>query len=74
LKGLRETFSKINKAVDHFGTMILSVIILPRLNVDWMMCYQAIRKFYKQKCELEPNKFCKGQTIQARSHTRTGGM
>jgi hypothetical protein len=42
-----------------FGAMILCVMILPRLSVDWKMCYYAIKKFYKQKCELEPSKFMK---------------
>jgi hypothetical protein len=41
--------------------MILSVIILPRLNVNWKMCYHAIKKFYEQKCKLD----YKMQTIQA---------
>jgi 4-amino-4-deoxy-L-arabinose transferase-like glycosyltransferase len=34
-------------------------MILPRLNVNWKLCYHAIKKFYKQKCELGPNKFMK---------------
>jgi hypothetical protein len=38
--------------------MILSVMILPMLNVNWKVCY-GIKKFYKQKCELEPSKFMK---------------
>jgi hypothetical protein len=59
IKGLRETFSKINEAVDYFGTMILSVIILLRFSLKWKMCYHAIKKFYKQKCEQDPRKFAK---------------
>jgi hypothetical protein len=39
--------------------MILSVMILPRLNVNWSMCYNAVKEFYKQKCKLEPSKFKK---------------
>jgi hypothetical protein len=34
LKGLGDTLSRMNNAVDSFGTMTLAVIILPRLNVN----------------------------------------
>jgi hypothetical protein len=34
-------------------------MILPRLNMNWLMCYNVIKKFYKQKCDLEPSKFMK---------------
>jgi hypothetical protein len=54
MKRLRETFSKMNEAVGYFVTMILSVIILPRLNVNWKMCCHAADKFYSKKCELRP--------------------
>jgi hypothetical protein len=43
--------------------MILSVMILPRLSVNWKVCY-AIKKFYKQKCEQEPGKFMKSKPIR----------
>jgi hypothetical protein len=39
--------------------MILSVMVLPRLNVNWKMCYHAVKKSNNQKCELEPGKFMK---------------
>jgi hypothetical protein len=39
--------------------MILSVIILPRLNVNLKMFYQDIKKFYKQKYEMQPDKCMK---------------
>jgi hypothetical protein len=54
IKGLREAFSKIDEATwIILGTMILSVIVLPRLNVSYEM-YCAIKQFCKQKCELKP--------------------
>jgi hypothetical protein len=34
IEGLRETFKKIIEAVDYFGTMISSVVILPRMSVE----------------------------------------
>jgi hypothetical protein len=57
-------FNKINEGVDYFGTMILSMIILPRLDVNWKLCCHAVKKIYKQKWELEPKQFYKTQTIQ----------
>jgi hypothetical protein len=40
--------------------MVLSVIFLPRSSVNWKLCCcHAIKKFYKQKCKLEPIKFAK---------------
>jgi hypothetical protein len=44
--------------------MILSVMIRPRLSVTWKMCYNAIKKFYKQKFELEPSKFMKCKPLR----------
>jgi hypothetical protein len=44
-RGLSENFRKINGAVDYFGTMIPSMIILPRLNVNRKMWCHAIKKF-----------------------------
>jgi hypothetical protein len=53
------------------------MMILPRLNVNGEWCYHAIKKFYKQKYELEPNRFMKckqfrqdlpGFSVCARTH------
>jgi hypothetical protein len=51
--------TKLGRVCCCFGAMILCVMILPRLSVNWKMCYHALKKFYKQKCELEPSKFMK---------------
>jgi hypothetical protein len=53
LKGLSETSSKINEAVDYFVTMIPSVIILPSMNMEYKMCCHAIKKFYKKKIIMQ---------------------
>jgi hypothetical protein len=44
MKGLKEAFSKIYEAVDYFQTMILFLIVLPRLNTSYnvLSCYKAI--------------------------------
>jgi hypothetical protein len=55
--------------VVNFGTMVHSVIILPRLNIRWKMCCLAIEKFYKHKCKLEVEQALKMQTIQAITRT-----
>jgi hypothetical protein len=69
---LKETFIKINEAVGYFGTMIPSVIILPRLNVNWNMCCHGINKFYNKICKLKPNKFAKYVPFMAESELQAG--
>jgi hypothetical protein len=49
--------------------------------VNWKMCYHAIKKFYKQTCELDPRKFAKCRPFRqvlpgfsVCSHMRTDGI
>jgi hypothetical protein len=60
-KGLRETFSKINKT----GLFWNHDPIYVRLNSNWKTCCHAIKTFYKQQCRLDALPFIS-------THTCTG--
>lgn len=57
---------------DSLGTMILAMIILPRLYMKWKVCCHAVKKLYKQKCQMEPDRFAKYRSFREESELQTG--
>jgi hypothetical protein len=50
--------------------MILAMIILPMLNMKWKICFHAVKKFYKQKCQLELERSAKYISFREESELR----